>query len=269
MRDYADMTGTLVATSGQVNSTAISASEDSSAKRAVAVIGDSNGYTGAASVTFNGLSSQSWLSGSGSVNVRVDRIPDQAPLSSPQVVYNQTVSATSGSITVPITFQASHDAFAVYVTPGSGSTGGGGIPSGYHQFVVASNSLCLDVYGNTSSSGAAIDQWACNGQSNQQFQFVPTSGGYGELQAQNSGQDVAVANSSTAQGSPDIVQQPVSGSAASLWLPQQQSDGSWQFKNQNSGLCLDVYGAGSNQGQQLDQWPCKNAPGTNQDFNLR
>jgi len=54
-----------------------------------------------------------------------------------------------------------------------------------------------------------------------------------------------------------------------LWLPQQQSDGSWQFKNQNSGLCLDVYGAGSNTGQQLDQWPCKNAPGTNQDFNPR
>ncbi|MBS2966641.1 RICIN domain-containing protein, partial [Actinocrinis puniceicyclus] len=95
------------------------------------------------------------------------------------------------------------------------------------------------------------------------------SGGYGEIQAQNSGQDVSVANSSTAQGTPDIVQQPVSGSAASQWLAQQQSDGSWQFKNQNSGLCLDVYGNGSNTGQQLDQWPCKNAPGTNQDFFTR
>jgi Ricin-type beta-trefoil lectin domain-like len=37
--------------------------------------------------------------------------------------------------------------------------------------------------------------------------------------------------------------------------------------NPASGKCLDVYGAGSNTGQQLDQWPCKNAPGTNQDFN--
>jgi hypothetical protein len=151
----------------------------------------------------------------------------------------------------------------------SGSSSGGGFPTGYHRLVIASNSLCADVYGNSSTSGAAIDQWTCNGQSNQQFQFVPTSGGYGELQAQNSGQDVAVANSSTAQGTPDIVQQPVNGSAASQWLPQQQSDGSWQFKNQNSGLCLDVYGNGSNTGQQLDQWPCKNAPGTNQDFNPR
>ncbi|MFC1436535.1 RICIN domain-containing protein [Streptacidiphilus sp. N1-3] len=268
LRDYADMTGTLVATSGQVGSTAISASEDSTAKRAVAVVGDSNGYTGAASVTFNGLASQSWLSGGGSVNVRVDRIPDQAPLSAPQVVYNQTVSASGGSITVPLTFQAAHDAFALYLTP-AGSGGGGGIPGGYHQLVVANDSLCLDVYGASGASGAAVDQWTCNGQSNQQFQFVPVGGGYGELQADNSGQDVAVANSSTAQGSPDIVQQPVNGAANSLWLAQQQSDGSWQFKNQNSGLCLDVYGAGSNTGQQLDQWTCKNAAGTNQDFNLR
>jgi len=145
----------------------------------------------------------------------------------------------------------------------------GGFPTGYHQLVVAKDSLCLDVYGNNSTAGAAIDQWTCNGQSNQHFQFVPISGGYGEIQAQNSGQDVTVLNSSTAQGQTDIVQQPVSGNAASLWLPQQQSDGSWQFKNQNSGLCLDIYGAGSNTGQQLDQWPCKNAPGTNQDFNPR
>jgi len=123
LRDYADMTGTLVSTSGQVNSTAISASEDSTNKRAVAVIGDSNGYTGAASVTFNGLSSLSWLAGNGTVNVRVDRIPDQAPLSSPQVVLNQTMTVSNGSINVPFTFQASHDAFAVYVTPTGSSSG--------------------------------------------------------------------------------------------------------------------------------------------------
>jgi hypothetical protein len=143
---------------------------------------------------------------------------------------------------------------------------GGGFPSGYGTLKVANDSLCLDSFGNTTNAGAVIDQWACNGGSNQDFQFVPTSGGYGELQVESSGQDVSVLNSSTAQGQTDIVQEPVNGNAASQWLPEQQSDGSWQFKNQNSGLCLDVYGATSNQGQQLDQWPCKNAPGTNQDF---
>jgi non-reducing end alpha-L-arabinofuranosidase len=132
---------------------------------------------------------------------------------------------------------------------------------------VANNGLCLDSYGATSNAGAAIDQWTCNGASNQSFQFVAGSGGYGQLQVQSSGQVVSIANGSTAQGSPDVVQEP-SGAAGSQWLPQQQSDGSWQFKNQNSGLCLDVYGASSTNGQQLDQWPCKNAAGTNQDFVL-
>ena len=268
MRAYADMTGLDVATSGQVGSTAISAAEDSTAKRAVAIIGDSNGFTGAASVTFTGLGSVPWLANNGSVNVTVERIPDQYPLGSPQVVLNQNMSTSSGSVTASFTFQASHDAFAIYLTPSGGSTGGG-FPSGYHRLVIGNDSLCLDVFGNTTAAGAAIDQWACNGQSNQQFQFVPVSGGFGELQAQNSGLDVAVAGGSTASGTPDIVQQAVNGAASSLWQPLPQSDGSFEFRNQNSGLCLDVFGAGSNQGQQLDQWPCKNAPGANQDFTPR
>ncbi|WP_328825884.1 RICIN domain-containing protein [Streptomyces sp. NBC_00252] len=264
LRDYADMTGTLVDTSGQVGSTAISASEDPGNKRAVAIIGNANGNSGTASVTFTGLASVPWLANAGSVNVTVHRIPDQAPLTAPQVAYDQNVSASGGSITVPFTFQASHDAFAVYLTPAS--AGGGGLPSGYHQLAVAQNSLCLDVYGNSAAAGAAIDQWTCNGQGNQQFQFVPASGGYGELRAQHSGLDVAVAGSSTAAGTPDIVQQAPGAAAAGLWLPVRQSDGSYAFQNKNSALCLDVYGGGSNPGQQLDQWPCKNAPGTNQDF---
>jgi hypothetical protein len=359
LRDYADMTGTLVNTSGQVGSTAISAAKDSTAKRAVAVIGDEKGYTGSASVTFNGLASVPWLAGNGTVNVVVNRIADQAPLSSQQVVVNQTMNASGGSVTVSFNFQASHDAFAIYLTP-TGSTGGNtvtvtspgnqtatagtaisgvqvhatdsasgqtlaysatglppglsinassglitgtptaggtynvtvtatdttgasgaasftwtvsggtsGFPSGNHTLVAAGSNLCVDVYGNSGNAGAVVDQWTCNGQSNQQFQFVAGAGGYGELRAQNSGQDVVVAGNSTAQGVPDIVQQPANGSSGGLWLPQQQSDGSWQFKNQNSGLCLDVYGASGNAGQQLDQWPCKNAPGTNQDFYAR
>jgi hypothetical protein len=74
-----------------------------------------------------------------------------------------------------------------------------------------------------------------------------------------------VTGSSTAAGA-DIVQQSPNGAASSLWLPIQHSDGSYEFKNENSGLCLDVSGGVSTLGRQLDQWACKNAPATNQDF---
>jgi Ricin-type beta-trefoil lectin domain-like len=80
---------------------------------------------------------------------------------------------------------------------------------------------------------------------------------------------VAVANGPTTAGTPDIVQQARNGSASSMWRPIQQSDGSYEFQNSNSGLCLDVFGGGSNLDQQLDQWQCKGAPGTNQDFTPR
>jgi hypothetical protein len=410
MRAYADMTGSLVSTSGQVGSTAISASEDSSRRRVVAVVGDANGYTGAASVAFTGFSSVPWLANNGTAEAVVYRIPDQSGLTAPQVVSDQIVNVSGGSVTLPLNFQASHDAFAVYLLPGyaqgfssglvnqgdnlcmenpafttvasaqldqggcgaganqqfqfvptsvggstyfvrpmtpgdclgvaGGSTsagaavtqnpcgygtdeqftlhsvatgvyqvvnqnsglcvvpnGGGtasgtglvqaacstagsgewkiqqgqttGFPSGYHQFVIGSNSLCLDVYGASGAGGAVIDQWTCNGHTNQQFQFVPVSGGYGELQAQNSGDDVTVSGGSTTAGQPDIVQQSPNGAASSLWLPVRESDGGYAFQNQGSGLCLDAYGAGSNLGQQLDQWQCKNVSGSNQDFTVR
>ena len=116
MRDYANLTGSLVSTSGEVGTTAISAAEDPSRRRAVAIIGDSDGYTGNASVTFTGLSAVPWLVHHGRLHVTVYRIPDQAPLYSPQVVFDQTLGTTGGSVTVPFTFQAAHDAFAVYLS---------------------------------------------------------------------------------------------------------------------------------------------------------
>jgi len=116
MRTYADMTGTLVSTSHEVGSTAISAAKDRTHKRAVAMIGDSDGYTGPASVTLSGLSSVPWLVRHGNVHVTVYRIPDQSPLYARQVVYSKTLSAASGSVTVPFTFQSAHDAFGVYLS---------------------------------------------------------------------------------------------------------------------------------------------------------
>ncbi|WP_030164486.1 RICIN domain-containing protein [Streptomyces sp. NRRL S-813] len=120
--------------------------------------------------------------------------------------------------------------------------GGDGFPSGYHQLVIGNDSLCLDVYGHFGSAGAAIDQWTCNARSNQQFKFVPDTGGRGQLRAQSSGLVVAVSDGSTAAGTPNVVQQAPDGAVDTLRLPVQQSEGFCAFRNKNSGLCLDVYG---------------------------
>lgn len=116
MKTYADMTGSLVATSGEVGTTAITAAKDASKDQAVALVGDDNGYTGNASVTFTGISSAKYVEKGGMVHATVYRIPDQNTLYSPPVVFSADVPVTDNSITVPFTFQSSHDAFGIYLS---------------------------------------------------------------------------------------------------------------------------------------------------------
>ncbi|HET9170699.1 MAG TPA: RICIN domain-containing protein [Actinospica sp.] len=152
---------------------------------------------------------------------------------------------------------------------GGSSGGGGSFPSGYHQLVVQNSGDCVDVAGSSTANGAVVDQAACGSSSaNQEFQFVAVSGGYGELQNKNSGKDIVVQSASTAKGA-GIIQYTQNGTSNGLWLPVQQSDGTWQFKNQNSGLCLDQAGAVTTSGVQFDQWTCKSGTGNNQDFATR
>jgi len=144
-------------------------------------------------------------------------------------------------------------------------------PSGYRQLVANNSGLCADVYGARTSNDTAIDQYTCHstGQANQEWQWNPVSGGYGELQNQNSGKDLVVANASTAAGA-KIIQYDQNGTTNGLWKPIALSNGSWQFQNENSGQCLDVTGGSTSPGVQLDQWPCKSgAAGGNQAFATR
>jgi hypothetical protein len=153
-------------------------------------------------------------------------------------------------------------------TGGSSGGSGGGYPTGYHQLVVQNSGLCVDVSGGSVSNGAPIIQWTCksSGQANQEFQFNPVSGGYGELQNENSGSDIVVQGASTSAGAP-VIQYTQNGTSNGLWLPIQLSDGTWQFKNQHSGLCLDMTSNSTSTGTQFEQWSCKSsAAGSNQAF---
>ena len=146
-------------------------------------------------------------------------------------------------------------------------------PAGYHQLVANNSGLCVDVYGASTSSNAAIDQYTCKtaGQANQEWQWnpVPAWGSYGELKSQNSGKDLVVANASTAAGA-KIIQYTANGTTNGLWKPIALPNGSWQFQNENSGQCLDVPGSSSSLSVQLDQWPCQSpAAGGNQAFATR
>jgi hypothetical protein len=252
MRSYADMTGTLLNTSGQVGSTAISASIDNTNHRAVAILGDSNGYTGNATITFNGIPTNTWLASTGTVNVTVNRIPDQTTLNTPQVVLNQTMTVSgSGTITVPLTFQASHDAFAVYVTPAS--SGG---PQGV-ELVGGQSGRCVDVPNGATANGTQTQLYDCSGGASQRWTYTSAK------QLQVYGNKCLDANG---KGT-------TNGTAVIIWDCNGQTNQQWNVNSNGtiagvqSGLCLDANGAGTANGTKLILWACNG--GSNQQWSTR
>jgi hypothetical protein len=252
-RTYADLTGSLVSTSGEVGTTAISAAEDSSKRRAVAIIGDENGYTGAASVTFSGLSSVPWLANNGNVNVTVYRVPDQSPLNSPLVVSSEIESTSSGSITVPITFESSHDAFAIYLTPGF-ATGFSG------TLVNQGSGRCMDENDWTTVAAAQFQQWTCNGGTNQEYTFVPVSAGSSTYYIQPMTPDYCldVSGASAVSGAA-IDQWPCNYHSNEQFTLKEVSSGVYQVVAVNSGLCVAPSGDSTANGASLVQVACTTA----------
>jgi hypothetical protein len=117
MKTYADMSGSLVQTSQQVGSTAITAAKDPSKGQAIALLGDVNGYTGQANVTFTGLGSAAYLVRQKQVHATVYRMPDAGALYSPIVESSADLPVNAdGSVTVPTQFVSSKDAIAVYLS---------------------------------------------------------------------------------------------------------------------------------------------------------
>ncbi len=112
----ADMTGSLVQTSGKVDTMSISAAKDESKQQAVALLGDINAFTGSANVKFTGLDSTPYLVKNGMVHATVYGIPEGV-LYAPVVQFSGDLPvAEDGSVTVPANFVGTHDAASIYLS---------------------------------------------------------------------------------------------------------------------------------------------------------
>ena len=156
-------------------------------------------------------------------------------------------------------------------TPGSTSTGGGISPSTWYQVVNTNSGDCVDDANGSAANGAAVQQWSCGtGNTNQEWQFQPTSGGYYQVVTRNAPGvvwDVTGGPSATGNGAP-IQLWSAAGGTNQQWLPTLQSDGSYTFTARNSGNeCLDVTNRSTSNGTQLQQWACT-AGDTAQTFQL-
>src|SRR5215204_7004943 len=60
-------------------------------------------------------------------------------------------------------------------------------PLAYYQIVSRHSGKAIEIAGQSTANGAAVQQWTRTSQTNQQFQFVDAGGGYYKLRARHSG----------------------------------------------------------------------------------
>ncbi|MDI1462246.1 RICIN domain-containing protein [Catellatospora sp. KI3] len=131
------------------------------------------------------------------------------------------------------------------------------VTSGTTYTVVNKNSAkCVDARSAATANGTAVQQYACNGSTAQQWRFDATSGGYFRAGvAPNVNQVWDVSNVSTADNAA-IHLWLYGGGNNQQWLPVQEADGAYHFVSRLSGKCLDVPAASTADSVQLVQYTC-------------
>ncbi|MGW4007084.1 RICIN domain-containing protein [Streptomyces nigra] len=120
----------------------------------------------------------------------------------------------------------------------------------------AASGRCLDARAAATANGTAVQQYACNNTTAQQWSFTTTSDGYVRINNRNNtAQVVDVADVSTADGAP-VHLWAYGGGANQQWLPVELGGGAYRFVNRHSGKCLDDPGASLADSVQFVQYTC-------------
>jgi hypothetical protein len=124
--------------------------------------------------------------------------------------------------------------------------------------VVSGNSgKCLDAAAASTANGTAVQQYACNNTTAQQWELLPgADAGYYVIVNNNAPRPaIDLVGPSTASGT-KIHLWSNGGWSSQEWQPVQESSGAYHFVSHYSGLCLDVPGASTADGVQLQQYAC-------------
>jgi len=142
----------------------------------------------------------------------------------------------------------------------------GSFPAGTYTIVNAYSGKCVDVNAASKSSGAVVQQYACNGTGAQSFQVIDEGSGWFKLLNTNSGLAVDVIGASVANGT-HIQQYTDNGTGAqrfSIAVADSNDTTAFEIVNQTSGKCLDDTDWGTADRNPFQQWSCSGT--TNQTF---
>ncbi|MFB6531579.1 RICIN domain-containing protein [Streptomyces sp. NPDC056399] len=130
------------------------------------------------------------------------------------------------------------------------------IPTGTVTFVNAGSGKCLDARAAATANGTAVQQYACNGTTAQQWTVAPTSDGHVRIGARDdSAQVVDVSDVSTADNAA-VHLWTYGGGLNQQWRAVDEGGGAFHLVNRNSGKCLDVPAASTADSVRLVQYTC-------------
>ena len=140
----------------------------------------------------------------------------------------------------------------------------GSTPSAWYQVINTNSGKCVDHTDGSTNNGTAVQQWACvAGNTNQLWQFRPTTDGYYKVVTRNAATaawDVTGGPGSTGNGA-KIQLWAYSGGTNQQWKAVPAANGTYTFTpRNNTNQCLDVTGVSISDGARLQQWTCHGGP---------
>jgi hypothetical protein len=133
-------------------------------------------------------------------------------------------------------------------------------PKVWYTIISKKSGLCIDTTSGRRDDGAAIEQDPCvAGQPSQQWQLIPTSGGWWRMSMRGAPNQVwDVTNASTSDGG-KIALLGWHNHVAQEWNPVALGGGYFKVTQRNSGKCLDVDQGLMTAGLQMQQWGCNDS----------
>lgn len=244
---YGDMTGNMLVTTPPAQTGIDGIASRNSAGNQISVV--AGGCTGACAVTVNGLSS---LSAFGStVHVKLEYSPNTGRTTAspgPITISDADYAVSGGSVTVPVTMNAS-DGYHLVITPSGTSTS----LAGRYQITNRNSGLALDTLNAGTAQGTSVVQATSTTGTDQNWTLVSAGSGLYKITNQKSGLLLGITNASTASGGTALIWGD-NGTPDHLWQLIPARDGYYKIANYNSGRLLGVDQMSTASGAQVLQW---------------
>jgi thermitase len=141
-----------------------------------------------------------------------------------------------------------------------------GIQAGVYKVANLNSNKCLDVYGWFTNNNAAVVQWDCaNNNDNQKWRIEPVGAGLYKLLSMHSGKALSIGNNNMTSGEKTI-QWDYLNEGGQKWKIEPSGSG-YRLVASHSNQCLEVQSASSADGAQVQQSVCNGTPA--QQFKLK